>query len=280
MNISEQLAVSSITFRSEPLEKALQRIQQLGFSRMDLTAIRHYCDHFDPLLVDVGEEECARIRDLVASYGIQVISLTSYPANPLAKDLNGDDWVEGVDAYVRLGLYVGASHIIYPPGRPAPPADRWRGSAEHALPWLREAAQRTLTAQMTPTLALQSNSLLRTSRQGLDFLPLLRIPQVGLAVDPAHLAGMGEDPGDALRKMGSAVGYVVLRDTDGTNFNLPPGWGELDYDDILAALAEIDYRGPLVLAVDDITQTPEARADLIKRGRDFLLQTLGDREAA
>ncbi len=280
MSLYDRLAASSVTFRDEPLERALRRVRGLGFTRLDLTAIRHYCDHFDPLLVDVGEEECARVRDLIAAHDLTAVSITTYPANPLAKSLNGDDWTSGVDAYVRLGLFLQAHCLIFPPGSPAPAPDHWRGTAEHAKPWLREAGRRALTAGMLPAIALQSNSLLRTARQGLDFLTVLEIMNVGLAVDPAHLAAMGEDPVQALRQMGNAVAFVVLRDTDGANFNLPPGDGTLDYPAILATLDDIGYDGPLVLAIDDVSLPAEARETLLKRGWDYLTHLGEEREAA
>ena len=279
MDLYTRLAASSITFRDEPLDSALHRLRALGFARLDLTAIRHYCDHFDPLLVDVGEEVCLRTRDLIARYDFSTISLTTYPANPLAKDLNGGDWADGVDAYVRLGIILGARTLILPPGQPAPAADRWRGTAVHALPWQREAARRVENARMQPVIALQSDSLLRTTLEGLAFLHVLDKPHVGLAVDPAHFAAMGEDPVDALRRLGAAVAFVLLRDSDGSHFNLPPGSGRLDYPAILSVLDDIGYAGPLVLAIDDITLPPAARADLLKRGMDYL-DGLAQRKAA
>ncbi len=270
MNIYERVAVSSVTFRDLPLEEALRRLRGAGFTRLDLTAIRHYCDHFDPLLVDVGEDECVRVRDLIARYDMRAISLTTFPANPLSHTLNGDDWTEGVDAYVRLGLHLGATWYLLPPGSPAPQPEHWRATAEHAKPWLRDAAMRILNAGMQPVIALQSGSLARTSADGLHLRTLLGLPSIGLATDPAHAFAMGEDPVAALRQLGDALAFVVLRDTNGVSFNLPPGLGRLDYPAILAMLDDIDYLGPLVLAIDDITLPVDTRATLLKKAWEYL----------
>jgi sugar phosphate isomerase/epimerase len=147
-------------------------------------------------------------------------------------------------------------------------------------PWLRDAAQRILNAHMQPSLALQSNSLLRTSRQGMDFLQILGNPHTRLAIDPAHLAAMGEDPVMAIRQLGKAVGFVVLRDTDGKNFNLSPGSGKLDYPAILSALSDIAYDGPVVLAIDDVGITPEKRTEMLIRGWEYLDNLESQRQAA
>lgn len=279
MTILNRVAVSSVTYRDVPLADALRQLQTAGFSRLDLVAIRHYCDHFDPLLVSVGEEECQRVRDLLAAAGVTAVSLTSYPGNPLAPDLKGDDWRDGIDSYVRMGQCLATEFLIIPPGRPAPPADRWRGTVERAKWWLQDAATRAINVHIRPVLALQSHSLLRTSQQGMDLLHILNLSQAGLAVDPAHLRAMGEDPAEAIRRMGGAVAFVVVRDTDGSNFNLPPGSGSLDYPAILGALEEIGYAGPLVLAIDDITLPLAQRYDLLQRGRDFL-DKVSQRKAA
>jgi len=279
-DIENQLAASSVTFRDESLDDALRRLRGLGFMRIDLLAIRHYCDHFDPLLVSVGDHEAQRVRAIVDEYGVQVVSMTTYPANPLGRNLNGDDWVAGIDAYMQVGRALDAHIAIFPPGTPAPMASRWRGTAEMVLPWLREAARRALSANMRPAIALQSNSLLRTSENGLDFLKLLNMPDVGLAVDTAHLTAMGEDPAKALRRMGDAVAYVMLRDTDGQNFNLPPGGGFIDFSAVLDALARINYTGPLTLSIDDVDVTADRRAKMLSDGRDFLLASREKRQAA
>jgi sugar phosphate isomerase/epimerase len=270
MNLYRQLCASSVTFRDEPLAGALYRLRRLGFSRVDLTAIRHYCDHFDPLLVDVGERACLEVRAVAERFDTQIISLTTSPGNPLAPELTGDDWVEGVDAYVRLGRTLGSRLIVVPPGSPAPPPDRWRGTLERARPWLRDAVHRVVAAGMDPAIALQAESLLRTGREGLEFLRLFGEPSVGLAIDPAHLQAVGEDPAPTIRALGAAIGFVVLRDTDGESYNLPPGAGTLDYPAILAALNAVDYTGPLVLAIDDVARSPAAREDALRRGWDYL----------
>lgn len=279
--LTDQIAASSVTFRDLPLEGALHHLRTVGFTLLDLTAIRHFCDHFDPLLVDVGEQECIRVKELVDRYRMHAVSVTTYPANPLAHDLNGDDWTSGVDAYVRLTRRLQAAHIIFPPGSPAPAPDRWRGTAEHAKPWLRDAVQRAQNARQIPSIALQSHSLLRTSQQGMDFLRILHQPgPVGLAVDPAHLAAVGEDPVTAIRQMGKAITYVVLRDTDGTDYNLPPGSGTLNYPGILAALDDVGYAGPLILAIDNVARSADERRDLLARGWEYLTGLLEERKAA
>jgi sugar phosphate isomerase/epimerase len=270
MDLFPRLAASSATFRDAPLGEALRRLHDLGFAQVGLVSIPDYCEHFDPLLVDVGEEECARVRGEFLAAGLRAVSVTGFPANPLDRHLNSDEWLDNIFGYVACGTIVEATVLILPAGNPAPADDRWRGEVEHAKPWLRDAVQRALAAHLTPALAMSPDTLLNSSRHALDLLALLGIPSLGVAIDTALLARQGEDPVRAIRTLGGAIAHVTLRDTDGASINLPPGSGHLDFNAILDALIEADYTGPLVLLNDDIAQTPEDRADCLLLGWHYL----------
>ncbi|OPZ82734.1 MAG: Xylose isomerase-like TIM barrel [bacterium ADurb.Bin429] len=225
-----------------------------------------YCEHFDPLLVDVGEEECARARGEFLARGLHVVSVTGYPANPLDRHINRDGWLDMIFGYTACARALEAGVFILPSGGPAPEDAYWRGEVEHAKPWLRDAAQRALAGHLAPALAVAPDTLLNTSRRALELLTILGIPSLGVAVDTALLAQMGEDPARAIRALGGALAHVILRDTDGPHLNLPPGSGDLDFSAILDALTEVGYTGPLMLLNDDITQPAEVRSDSLLVG--------------
>jgi sugar phosphate isomerase/epimerase len=270
MDLLPRLAASTATFRDVPLAEAAQRLRALGFAQVDLTAIRDYCEHFDPLLVDVGEAECYRVRDVLAEHSLRAASLTGYPANPLDRHINRDEWVDMMFGYVACAVILEAPLLVLPAGNPAPPDDRWRGEVEHAKPWIRDAAQRALNAHVAPALVLGPGSLLNSSTHARELLAILDIPSLGIAIDTARLAQLGEDPARAIRELGGAIAHVTLRDTDGHSPNLPPGTGILDFNAILDALIGVGYTGPLVLSIDNEALTVEARADALVTGWHYL----------
>lgn len=270
MDLYPRLAVSSATFRDEPLTEAAQRIRALGITQLGLVAIPHYCEHLDPLLVDVGEAECYRARDVLAANGLRAVSVTGNPANPLDRHIDRDAWQDMLFGYVQCGLVLEAPLLVLPAGNPAPPADRWRGELEHAKPWLRDAVERALQAHLAPALGMTPDSLLNSTTHAKELLTILGIPALGVAIDTAQLAQAGEDPARAIRELGGAMAHVTLRDTDGNNNNLPPGSGRLDFSAILNALIDIGYTGPLELFIDDETLTPEARTEALVTGWHYL----------
>lgn len=63
-------------------------------------------------------------------------------------------------------------------------------------------------------------------------------------IDTGHAGITGEDCGDTIRVMGSRVRALHLNDNDfRTDGHLIPFQGKIDWDDVMKALAEIDYQG-------------------------------------
>mgnify|MGYP000288436485 CR=1 FL=1 len=63
-------------------------------------------------------------------------------------------------------------------------------------------------------------------------------------IDTGHDGITGEDCGDTIRVMGSRVRALHLNDNDfRTDGHLIPFQGKIDWDDVMRALAEIDYQG-------------------------------------
>ncbi|MEX0702750.1 MAG: sugar phosphate isomerase/epimerase family protein [Planctomycetales bacterium] len=69
----------------------------------------------------------------------------------------------------------------------------------------------------------------------------------GIDYDPAAFIIAGHDPLAALRELHRAVVHVrvrdAIRDVDGAGIEVPVGRGEVDWPEVLALVAEMDYRG-------------------------------------
>lgn len=70
---------------------------------------------------------------------------------------------------------------------------------------------------------------------------------IGVNFDPAATVMAERNPAADIRLLHNAVHHVRvrdgLRDTDGAGVEVPVGRGEVDWDELLAALAEIDFAG-------------------------------------
>jgi len=75
---------------------------------------------------------------------------------------------------------------------------------------------------------------------------------VGLLIDTGHAGARGIDPAEEIRIAGDRLYGTHLEDTDPksrTDEHLVPTHGQLDWDAIRQALAEINYSGPWTFEV-------------------------------
>lgn len=76
-------------------------------------------------------------------------------------------------------------------------------------------------------------------------------------LDVGHLEVAGEPIGDSIRKLGAVIHNVHLEDIkDRKHQHLLPGDGDIDFDDMNAALREINYRGPLTVDLYPYAHAP------------------------
>ena len=111
------------------------------------------------------------------------------------------------------------------------------------------------------TLNRFETSFLNTTQQALELIERVAHPAVGLALDLFHLGIEEKSPGDALRAAGPHLKHVQVAENDrGT-----PGTGHLPWQDIAAALRDIDYDGRIVIETFSDRVEAIARAAAIWR---------------
>ena len=81
-------------------------------------------------------------------------------------------------------------------------------------------------------------------------------------LDVGHLEVMREPLGPSIVRLGALIRNVHLEDIkDHRHRHLLPGDGDVDFDEILAALAEIRYRGPLTADLYPFAESPVVALD-------------------
>ena len=90
---------------------------------------------------------------------------------------------------------------------------------------------------------------------------LMARTRIGFCPDTAHLAAGGGDPAALIRRYPERLKHVHLKDIDlATGTFLPLGQGDLDFDDILAAVVDAGYDSWLVVEPDSTDGTPKDAA--------------------
>jgi sugar phosphate isomerase/epimerase len=81
----------------------------------------------------------------------------------------------------------------------------------------------------------------------LEVLSQISAGAVGVNFDPASVVSVGGSPTDVAAEWGMLLSHVMVRDAtrdgDGTATEVPVGRGEVAWQELLAVLYELDYRG-------------------------------------
>jgi len=242
------------------MEGAIAEIADLGYEGVEM---------FDGNVVDFADRP-GDLRRILDSAGVQLVGVYT-GANFIYDEVLPDE-LHRVRRAAELAQSFGATNLVVGGG-----ARRARGTMEadyaslaNALDLVTDlAADHGLTACYHPHL-----STIVESPDELDrIMPHTRI---GFCPDTGHLAAGGGDPAELIRRYPDRVRHVHLKDLDtATTTFLPLGQGDVDFPDVLAALAEIEYDGWLVVELDSYDGPPREAAAISKNYLDSLLATEG-----
>ena len=204
-------------------------------------------------LESVGDWDPSRARDVLDDLGLASIVVGAMGPRRSLLAQAGD--VGATQDYLRSCIAAAAtlgSAVVAGPFY-APTGATWRMSVEdrsrvvrelrtNLEPVAAEAASAGITLAVEP-LNRYETSVLNTVEQSLDALAPLLGAGVGLALDTYHLNIEEKKPAEAIRAAGSAIAHVQVCGSDrGT-----VGDDHTDWPEILRALDDADYRGPLGL---------------------------------
>lgn len=235
------------------MARALHDIAAAGYAGVEL---------FEGNVLELGDD----LRRLLDETGLELVGVYT-GAGFVFDDVRGEELARiavSADAAARAG----ASQLVVGGGSP-------RAGGPHAgdldclvtgLDAVTDlAAERGLTACFHPHLG--------TIVEAPDAVDaVLDRSRIGFCPDTAHLAAGGGDPADLVRRHGDRVRHVHLKDLDRASgaFRLL-GAGDLDLDDVLAAVRETGYDDWLVVELDSFDGDPAeaartSRAWLADRG--------------
>ena len=84
-----------------------------------------------------------------------------------------------------------------------------------------------------------------------EYIDAVNNPNFVACLDIGHCELTGRIPQDMIRKMGGRIQALHVHDNYGNDdSHMLPGYGELDWNEIIKALADIDYKGNLTFEAD------------------------------
>jgi L-ribulose-5-phosphate 3-epimerase len=166
------------------------------------------------------------------------------PAFPLRRALiepaGLDERVAAITAAIRLAGDLKAAELIIRPGAIPAPDDGNRSLFIEVLNDLARAGNHVGVTLLLTTGRETPDALVELI-QSIDAGP------VGANLDPAACVMAGRDPASLAKTLHERLGHVRVRDglqeADGAGVEVAVGRGEVDWESLFAALAEIGYAG-------------------------------------
>jgi len=134
-----------------------------------------------------------------------------------------------------------------------PQEEEYDNMAKALKPAARHARKLGITLGIEPCNRYETH-LFNTSWQSLQFLDLLNEPNVTIHLDTYHMNIEEKGIGAGLRTAGDRCAYVHLSESD----RGVPGTGTIDWNDVFRTLADIGFKGRLVIE-SFVTLPPKLR---------------------
>lgn len=263
------LSCSTICFRAQPIEVALDEIRQAGFTSVDLAMVPGFCDHFPASTASPAERE--DFVALVRQSGLAVASVTSVPGHFNDGTVAGRV-VEAARGHLKVAALLGAPWVNLHCGRPQLDRWQWRADLAAQASGLRQIAREAARLGLGVTIeAPHRHGLCRTIPEALQLIDAIDEPAVSHLLDVSHVHAGGSRAADAVAAFGRRIGHVHLRDARGDDIFHLPGEGEVDFRAVFAALERSGYDGACAIELEGRAETLVERRAALARSRDVLL---------
>jgi L-ribulose-5-phosphate 3-epimerase len=248
------LACGTLSYRQEPLERALEGIARAGFPAVELGCVCGYCEHVRPEAMSAAD--MARLGDQVAGFGLEIASIAGHV--DLAFPLLGKGPEVAREGFARLRSRIELAsrlgvEIVNTGVGMAQDAGELEGFYRAFEALLADAEAHGVK------IGLESHAgLTETAVASLAFCRRMGRPNLGINYDAANVRFYtGGDPVADLESCAGELGahliHVHIKDHAGGQgeWNFPPlGQGSIDFPRLAALFRRIGYKGPYSLEIE------------------------------
>ena len=242
------------------MDRAIREIGAIGYDGVEM---------FDGNVADFADRPEA-LTGLLAEAGVELVSVYS-GGNFIYREILPEE-LSRVARAAELAQQFGATSLVVGGG-----ARRSAGTRDGDYTLLAQALDEVSDIATEHGLEACYHPHLSTIVESPEELErLFSRTRIGFCPDTAHLVAGGGDPAELIRRYPDRIRHVHLKDVrlDPLEF-LPLGDGQVDFDDVLAALDESDYDGWLLVELDTYAGDPGAAAARSKTFLDHLLAASG-----
>jgi len=268
---SAALACGTLSYRQQPLERALEGIAAAGFPGVEIGCVCGYCEHVVP--EDMSPEEMDALGALAETHGLTIVSIAGHI--DLACPLLGKGPDTAAEGFRRLGARIDLAARLGVPivntGVGVAAEDEDMDAFLSQLRTLLDYA-----GEKGVKIGVESHAgVSETAAASLAFCRQVNHPALGINHDAGNVRFYaGRDPVADLESVIDEIGewlvHVHIKDHRGGkgDWDFPPlGQGDLDQRALAALYRRIGFAGPYSLEIefhgpDSTDPTPE----IIDRG--------------
>lgn len=275
-----ELAFSTNAFTRCSLPEAVERIAEHGYGGVEILGDdpHAYFPTFD-------EENRDALITTLEKTGLSVSNVNANTAMGYYDDappsaffepsiITADDearqWrVEYTKRAIDLAETAGSPAVCVASGRPLPgnPPERAREYLHQSLHEILDYAE---PRGINVGIEFEPELLVENTEEVLDLLDDVGRDALGINLDVGHAAVCGEDVASTIRRSADHITGIHLEDIvggrGGKHYHRIPGEGDLDFEDIFDALADVGYDGFATLELYTYRDDPDgAAADAYRR---------------
>lgn len=246
-----RLGYNTNGFAHHRLEDALTILAELGYRSVALTLDYHALNPYD---ADTPRQ-LPLIRDRLRSLGLAVVIETGarFLLDPRRKHqptlLSADEpqrqqRLDFLRRAIDVAVALEAEAVSFWSGTPAPPANE-ETLMDRLVDGCRQLCEYAERRQMRLAFEPEPGMFVDTMKRWAELHRRVGHPRFGLTLDVGHLHCLGDTPiGPHLQAWREWLWNVHIEDMRrGVHDHLMFGAGDMDFAEIMAALADIDYQG-------------------------------------
>lgn len=257
-----RFAICNEIFQDWKLDDAMAFAAHAGYDGIEIAPFT-LANH----VAEIPARERQRLRALAHRHGLRITGIhwvlvkaegmyLTHP-DPEVRERTAGYFVELVEFCADLGgeiIVVGSPkqrNLL--PGVSVGQARDW--ALEVFRPAVRRAEERAVTLCLEPLAPTETN-FINTAAEAIEFTRTLGSPRFRIILDVKAMCSEAQSIPEIVRASWPHFAYVHANDR-----NLKgPGFGEVDFRPIAAALREVGYQGYVSVEVFDFTEGPEAIA--------------------
>jgi sugar phosphate isomerase/epimerase len=254
-----QLGCNTSMFNQLDLYGALQHIAWAGFDGAELASIvpaRH-------LELNTNKSYINEVKSLATKLGLQLFAIHS--------EEEGETDEENIKLLAKL---CDVAHQLNIPVV-APFIRRKAGDKEEIkqnFKYIKQLGEQAESRGVTLAIGIHAGTPVGSTEMAIRMLNELDSPALGINLDTRELSKAGEDPSEAVIKLGRKIVHVYFRDypykqqSEVTPEQEIPGRSEVDFPKILRHLKDVNYNGVIDVMLEGVWTYPLTKESGIPKG--------------